>query len=246
LDEKDLKRRQLLIDGEVAAKRLSVMSGKVAHYSPLSAMGCSLVSVAELATLVKEHRCLVYMGAGISACRMMYNADLIAAVGREPDAQVDDQVIGVVSGDEGRNAVASAYSKGLWLPIVHETIPTAAHWALAELVRAKNWPVVTTNSDLLLDHAGASALKAGTFLAALQDAPQMLQPFSMLLCVGVGGDHRHVVKSFRERCPGRPVAAMFIGDVGNYLFPGDLVLAEDVQQSLPALARLVLDGAEVS
>ncbi|CAK0870392.1 unnamed protein product [Prorocentrum cordatum] len=247
LNEYQLQRRRRLIDGEVTAKRKSTTMGKYPEYRPLKATGCSIVSVAELAAAVSRQSCLVYLGAGISADRMMYNADINEAIGRKPDAEVDDQVIGVVSCDRGRNNVASVYSQGLFIPLVHDTTPTLAHQALSELVLAKGWPVVTTNSDLLLEHAGASAVQVGGAKASVEDicSPESLQPFTMLMCVGVGGDHRHVVKRFRTHCPGCPVVALVRGNVGEYLLPGDLVLEGDVQETLPLLTRSLLgeDGA---
>ena len=245
LDERQLLRRQKLIDGEVVAKRTAVVLGKGAVYKPL-AHTYPRISIAELAATFQEESwsCLVYMGAGISAGRMMYNADINKAIGRIPDTEVDEQVITVISGEQGRNNVAAVYSKGVFLPFVDDSTPTAAHEALAELVLAKSWPVITTNSDLLLEHAGASAVKVGGMSSSVEDvcSAENLRKFRTLLCIGVGGDHRHVVKRYREHGDGQ-VVVLVRGDVSDYILPCDRILEGDVQETLPMLTRAVLDAA---
>eukprot|EP00971_Amphidinium_carterae_P238893 4742161-Amphidinium_carterae.1 len=103
-------------------------------------------------------KCLVYMGAGISAGQLMYQDRMNEKIGRRPDTAVDDHVLGVVGSQSGRDRFASVLTDGLLHPLAFNTTPTAAHAALAQIVLAKGWPVVTTNSDVLLECAGATAM----------------------------------------------------------------------------------------
>eukprot|EP00927_Polykrikos_kofoidii_P079345 TRINITY_DN76129_c0_g1_i1.p1 TRINITY_DN76129_c0_g1~~TRINITY_DN76129_c0_g1_i1.p1 ORF type:complete len:428 (-),score=75.28 TRINITY_DN76129_c0_g1_i1:53-1303(-) len=235
----EVRRRQFLIDMECGVMKAKLRGGPVVAPVALQDIDCRRASVTNFADMMaRQPGGVLYVGSGVSGDSIVLGNAMERLLQVDKTVAVDDFTRNVLKvGDEGIDHIASVLTSNLLQPLM-STQPSDAHMAIAALSRAERWPVVTTNSDTLLEHAGVepSRLVTHAQVEAVLSA-HALRDRSVLICIGVGDDHKAIISRFRQLRPDGIVAAFVLGTIKPYLSPADWLVEGDVQLTLPKLAE---------
>ena len=209
--------------------------------------------LARLSSPAVDRGVVVMCGAGISAGVVRSGVAISAALQEREGLPVDGVVRRICGvGDFGHPPLrgvlelATVWDDGFFGPMersaTRDTAPSRAHVAVARLCHTLGWPVFTSNSDGLLEVAGVAACKVRhdrevhRFFHSLN-----LGSVRLVVCVGVGADHRGLLKEMRAHAPDVRVISFLKGDCEGYLRAGDVLVEGDVQETVPQFADAVLD-----
>lgn len=181
-----------------------------------------------LLKLIHNKKIVFYTGAGISAGKVETMADL------RKKFNLDQGIRFFLS----KLLLQPTYLTTAFFEFCQSAMyqqPTAAHYALHEIVIKKNCAIITENIDLLQHRTGSLPLFTHSdTIHALR--AEDFQEIDILLCVGLSHDDCGFIARYKKYNPSGILIAVDVG-IPNYLSNNDYIVQEDIQTILPQWAK---------
>jgi hypothetical protein len=187
--------------------------------------------------LLRSHkgRCIIYVGAGLSAPHIMYGKAVEKLVLQERNCAVDTYVLSLLDAGK-RLEVCHSLNRATYAPLTEIDKSTHGHSCVLALSECLSAPVVTTNSDYFFECQGKAAVPLDS-----KEVPNLaLTGYSLVFCIGVGEDRRGFLAHFRRQ-RGTKHAMLLALSLDEtplpYLTAKDFLLHGDAQVLLPELLK---------
>lgn len=191
------------------------------------------ISSSELAQLIKDKRVLWRTGAGISATANVPTMNELEESLGIYDNEVSPSSLRKIL----KNPTTSADAFNHFCAQCRQAEPTAAHWALKDIVATTSAFLYSENVDLLHVKTGLQ-LPENCFANHTDELREALESIDVLIYVGIAYDYDLLIPCYKKENPNGIVVAFNI-DTPSYLSGTDYLVREDIQISIPALAQEV-------
>ena len=188
----------------------------------------------QLADLIKDKKCLFYTGAGISAgvvptmLQLMEKLHLLHAREKENFLKAIENAL------KDPQSYISPLNDFCKVCLYGQ--PTPAHIAIREMVKRKNWGLLTENLDLLHQRSGINPLHhEGPNWLTDYVSKDDLTKIDVIMTVGLASDESGFLGWFKAHHPKGKIISLDLKQP-NYLDEDDFFLEGDVQKSLPDLS----------
>lgn len=212
--------------------------GRVAEALTYKNASPKVLSIEELALFISDKTIVFYTGAGISTETVPTMPQLIKALDLNSTGRN-----GVNLKEFVRRALASPDTFSKPMTAFYEAClygaPTAAHQAIKDIIKIRNWGILTENLDLLHHRTGIKPL-AHNGPNWLTDfvSPEDLKKIQVIITVGLSGDESGFLAWYKQNNPEGIIVAVNINQP-SYLSDKDFLIVQDAQKALPALAKLL-------
>lgn len=192
------------------------------------------ITAKKLGEKIFRKRALFFTGAGISAAAGMHTlSTLWKECGIDFNQQVDSFTLNAIDHPELLvEHVLAFYRSG------RESTPTKAHYALANIARCINAPLITGNFDLLHQKTGLTPYDIWSKDYPESISDDFLRSTDLVVCIGMSHDIRSFLARYKTIHPKGKIAALDL-ESPPFLGKEDYFLQGDVQTTLIELEKTV-------
>ncbi len=196
-------------------------------------------SIKDCADFVLQNKVLFYVGAGISADLLPTNQAIFKTVGYTPHASYDPFMKTLLNNPERIVNEGFMFDWGTFLD--KNRSPSVAHKAMIELAQLMGCQVVTTNTDPYFEKGGIKPYCLWHKNFREHWNSEAAKKVKVIITIGCAEDAVGFLGMYSHYSPEGRIIALNLSSPA-YLGRNDLFVKGDVQETLPALLKLIKDN----
>ncbi len=193
-------------------------------------------SITDCADFISQNKVLLYVGAGISAGTLPTNQAVFEAANYTPHASYDPFIKTLLNNPE--QLIEKGFMFDWSTHLTNNPLPSPAHHAVIELAQLLGCQITTSNSDPYLQKGKFPPYSVWNEDFRKDWDSETAKKITAIITIGCGDDAVGFLGMYSDYNPEGRIIALNL-ESPAYLGKNDLLVEGDVQETLPALLKLI-------